>query len=102
MPDHVHLIITPAADISLEKAMQYVKGGHATQARNQFGLHSFWQPKFTNHRIRDAEDYERHRNYIHQNPVKARLAISPAEYPYSSAWPDAQVDPAPEALKRER
>jgi putative transposase len=27
MPDHVHLLLTPAPDVSLEKALQYVKGG---------------------------------------------------------------------------
>jgi putative transposase len=27
MPDHAHLLLTPAPEISLEKAMQYIKGG---------------------------------------------------------------------------
>jgi putative transposase len=27
MPDHLHALITPAPDVSLEKAMQYIKGG---------------------------------------------------------------------------
>ena len=27
MPDHVHAIITPAEVVSLEKAMQFIKGG---------------------------------------------------------------------------
>ena len=100
MPDHFHLIITPAEDIALEKAMQYIKGGHAARARKQFGLQSFWQSSFANHRIRDAADYERHRDYVHQNPVKAGLAARAEEYPYSSAFPGAQIDPAPPALKR--
>jgi putative transposase len=26
MPNHVHLLLTPAPDVSLEKAMQYIKG----------------------------------------------------------------------------
>jgi putative transposase len=100
MPDHIHLILTPAPDIALEKAVQYIKGGHATRAREQLGLTGFWQPHPSNHRIRDAADYERHRNYIHQNPVKACLAVFAEEYPYSSAFPGAQIDPAPPALKR--
>jgi putative transposase len=30
MPDHVHLMLTPAPDVSLEKAMQYIKGGFSS------------------------------------------------------------------------
>jgi REP-associated tyrosine transposase len=33
MPDHFHLIVTPAADVSLEKAGQYIKGGFSFRAR---------------------------------------------------------------------
>ncbi len=27
MPDHVHALITPSMEISLERAMQFIKGG---------------------------------------------------------------------------
>jgi len=29
MPDHLHLILTPGDDTSLERAMQFIKGGRA-------------------------------------------------------------------------
>jgi hypothetical protein len=38
------------------------------------------------HRIRNAEDFEIRRNYIHQNPVHSNLASSPELYPFSSAF----------------
>src|ERR1041384_6579447 len=58
MPDHIHLIVTPAADVSLEKAVQYIKGGFSFRAKKELGVQSLvWQESFTNHRIRDAEDY---------------------------------------------
>ncbi len=47
-------------------------------------------------RIRGALDYERHRNYIHQNPVRRGLARTALEYPYSSVFPGTAVDPAPQ------
>ncbi|MGO9088987.1 MAG: transposase [Candidatus Sulfotelmatobacter sp.] len=31
MPDHVHLLLTPAADVTLERVMQLVKGGYSTR-----------------------------------------------------------------------
>ena len=46
MPDHFHLIITPEERIPLEKAVQYIKGGYATAAR-ELGLSGVWKPKPT-------------------------------------------------------
>jgi putative transposase len=34
MPDHTHLLLTPAPDISLEKAMQYIKGGFSFRLKS--------------------------------------------------------------------
>ena len=100
MPDHFHLIITPEERIPLEKAVQYIKGGYATVARRELGLSGVWQPKPTNHRIRDAADYEKHRDYIFDNPVRAGLSPYPEDYPFSSAKRRENVDPRPPALKR--
>ena len=97
MPDHFHLIITPAQDVPLEKAIQYIKGGFSFRAKKELSLQSLvWQESFTNHRIRDSEDYYRHREYIHQNPVKAGLARMLSEYPYSSGFAGVDVDPTPQ------
>jgi putative transposase len=104
MPDHFHVIITPAADVPLEKAGQYIKGGFSFRVKKELSFRSLvWQEKgFTNHRIRDAEDYQKHREYIHQNPVKAGLVKTPSEYPYSSAFPGMELDSAPTWLKLSR
>jgi putative transposase len=88
MPDHLHLLLTPATDISLERAMQLIKGGFSYRlgkavSANAKGL--VWQESFTNHRIRDEQDYMHHAEYIRMNPVRARLAGTPELYPYSSA-----------------
>ncbi len=84
MPDHLHLLLTPGADISLERALQLIKGGFSYRLRKaKTGL--IWQESFTNHRIRDEHDYERHAGYIRMNPVRARLVERPEMYPYSSA-----------------
>jgi putative transposase len=89
MPAHLHLLLTPAADISLERAMQLIKGGfsyrlgNAVSANAKRGL--VWQESFTNHRIRDELDYKHHAEYIRLNPVRARLVDAPELYPYSSA-----------------
>src|SRR6266699_682045 len=80
----LHLLLTPGADISLERAMQLIKGGFSYRlGKAKTGL--IWQESFTNHRIRDEHDYERHAGYIRMNPVRARLVERPEMYPYSSA-----------------
>jgi len=33
MPDHLHLLLTPGADISLERALQLIKGGFSYRLR---------------------------------------------------------------------
>lgn len=83
MPDHLHLLITPSADISLERAVQLIKGGFSYRlGKTKRGL--IWQESFTNHRIRDEQDYVRHAEYIRMNPVRARLSATPEAYPHSS------------------
>jgi putative transposase len=52
MPDHVHLLITPGENLSLERAVQFIKGGFSFRLRSKFPV---WQESFTNHRIRDEE-----------------------------------------------
>jgi putative transposase len=99
MPDHIHLIISPTG-ITLERAMQFVKGGFSFQANKGLKLkRDFWQPSFVDRRIRDSLEYQKFKDYIWQNPVKRSLAKAPQEYPYSSANPAFTLDPVPQRLK---
>jgi hypothetical protein len=47
----------------------------------------FWQPESFDRLIRDETGYRRVRHYIEWNPVKAGLAQSPEDFPFSSATP---------------
>jgi putative transposase len=38
MPDHFHLLITPATDVSMEKAVQFIKGGFSFRAKKELAL----------------------------------------------------------------
>jgi len=89
MPDHVHLLLTPAQDLTLERAIQFIKGSFSHAAG---GKREIWQKGFTEHRIRDAHDFAEHQLYIHQNPVKARLVADACVYRYSSAFPGFRLD----------
>ncbi len=61
MPDHVHALLTPSPDVTLERVMQYIKGGSAYRIGKSLCLRfPVWQRGFSDHRIRNAEDYEIH------------------------------------------
>jgi putative transposase len=99
MPDHFHLILTPTG-ITLERAIQFVKGGFSFQLNKSLKVkREIWQPSFVDRRVRDSLEYERFKDYIWQNPVKRFLVATPEEYPYSSAHPSFKLDPVPQRLK---
>jgi len=98
MPDHFHLLITPSA--SLELAIQCLKGGFSFRAKRDFKwIGGIWVTGYSDHRIRDDEDFEIHRAYIANNPVKAGLVEYPEQYRYSSANGSFEVDAFPQGLK---
>jgi hypothetical protein len=85
MSDHFHLILTPT-QITLERAMQLMKGGFSFRLNKNLRVkREVWQPSFMDRRIRDSLEYQKFKDYIWQNPVKRFLAKSPEEYSYSSA-----------------
>jgi len=100
MPDHFHVLITPGQTTSLERAVQFIKGGSSKAIRERL-LFSFpiWQRGFSDHRIRDAPDYGSHLGYLEQNPVSKRLSVTPGEFCWSSASGKFRLDEVPQRLK---
>ena len=83
MPDHVHLLITVDGSMSIEKAVQFIKGGFSYRLAKEHGYKGeVWQRRFSEVRIGDRESYLQHREYIAQNPVKRGLVASTGEFPY--------------------
>jgi putative transposase len=82
MPDHIHLLLTPQA-ITIERAIGLIKGGFSHRLASKFPV---WQRGFTDHRVRDAEEFQIRRDYIHLNPVRAGIVERCDSYPYSSAY----------------
>jgi putative transposase len=98
MPNHFHLLITPLLPTTLEKAMQFIKGGFSYRAKRELGfVGEIWQTSFYDRRVRDAIEYGRFRHYIHMNPVRRGLVPLPEEFPYSSA--NMRLDEVPQWLK---
>jgi putative transposase len=100
MPDHFHLLLTVGCTATIERAVQFVKGGFAFRAGRELGFRApVWQKGFSEVRILDAEAFDRVRKYVRNNPVARQLIGKATEFPYSSVQPGYQLDPAPQGLK---
>jgi putative transposase len=83
MPDHVHLLIEVGDGMTIEKAMQLIKGRFSHRLAHEFGYKGeVWQRGFTEVQVINQQSFEIHRAYIAENPVKAGLAVSTEEYPF--------------------
>jgi len=83
MPDHLHVLLTVGDGMTIEKAMQLIKGRFSrrlTQASGNSG--EVWQRGFTEVQVLSRESFLQHRTYIAMNPVKAGLIDSPEQYPF--------------------
>ena len=87
MPDHVHLLLSLGQDMSIEKAMEFIKGGFSYRLKKEFGYAGeVWHRGFTEVRVKDRQRFLRCREYIAENPVKAGLVDSPEKFPYCFAY----------------
>jgi putative transposase len=85
MPNHVHLLVTPS--VVSTRWLGPLKGYMAHAANNLLGTvrQPFWQDESYDHLVRDDREFQRVRNYIERNPVKAGLAECAEQFRWSSA-----------------
>jgi putative transposase len=85
MPDHLHLLLEGAReDSDLRTFMRAFKQASAIVfARNGGGR--LWQKGYFEHVLRDDEDTTRVIRYIAANPVRAGLAMTPLEHPFTGS-----------------
>jgi len=93
LPDHLHAILTlPADDADFPARWRRIKGYFSARLldsgtnlkRHANGELALWQRRYWEHTIRDDDDFSRHVDYIHYNPVKHRLVRRVRDWPHSS------------------
>ena len=102
LPDHLHCIWTlPQGDADFSTRWRLIKTYFSrhigfvgwveernptkkTTSRLRKNEKSIWQRRFWEHLIRNNEDFRRHVEYIHYNPVKHGLTKAPCDWDYSS------------------
>jgi putative transposase len=100
MPNHFHLLLTPLRPNTVERCLGLIKGSFSYQASRSFGFPAdIWQPSFMDRRVRDFSEYQRFKNYIHQNPIKSHSCTRPEDFPFGSASGKFELDDIPQWLK---
>lgn len=96
LPEHLHCIWTlPEGDADYSTRWRLIKTmfsrrcgdevrGEVSAARRHKKEQAVWQRRFWEHVIRDQEDWVRHVEYIHYNPVRHGLAKAPKDWEYFS------------------
>jgi putative transposase len=100
MPDHFHVLLTVECDLTIERVVQFIKGGFAFWAGKDLGFSApVWQKGFSEVRILYADAFLRTTDYIRNNPVSGHLVIEAVQYLYSLAHERFELDPTPQGLK---
>ena len=94
LPDHMHAVWTlPEGDAAFSTRWALIKrffsasiprGEARSASRVAKGERGLWQRRFWEHTVRDPDDFARHVDYVHFNPVKHGLTASAADWPYST------------------
>ena len=98
LPDHFHIMIQPTGNSNFSQIMQSLKSNftYIFKQRNEI-RHPvrFWQRRFWDHVIRSEDDFARHLDYIHYNPVSHGLTTRPESWTDSSFihWRERGVYP---------
>ena len=94
LPEHLHALWTlPVGDAEYSTRWALIKAGFSRSiakeekislSRQRKGERGIWQRRFWEHLIRDENDFTRHVDYIHYNPVKHGHVMQCCDWPYSS------------------
>jgi putative transposase len=94
LPDHLHAVWTlPEGDADFATRWRLIKSGFSrhvatgeriSDSRAAKAERGIWQRRYWEHTIRDANDFARHVDYIHINPIKHGLVARVRDWPYSS------------------
>ena len=94
LPDHLHAIWTlPDGDSGFATRWRLLKAAFSrslplceqvSASRQRKRERGVWQRRYWEHTIRDDDDFARHADYIHFNPVKHGYVQRAQDWPFSS------------------
>ena len=94
MPNHVHILATPLCGATISAIVHSWKSYTASRANALICRQGpFWHPDYFDRFIRNEGHFLTAVEYIHQNPVKARLCRHPCDWKWSSAHRESSRKP---------
>jgi putative transposase len=94
LPEHMHAVWTlPKGDSGYSLRWMLIKrwfsaaipaGENRSESRVAKGERGIWQRRFWEHTVRDSDEFARHIDYVHFNPVKHGLVAQVIDWPHSS------------------
>ena len=82
MPDHVHLFVRGDHNFRLGPWIGALKQALGKAAMLSRAKRQIWEEGFFDHILRSNESYSQKWNYVRENPVRAGLVKSAADWPY--------------------
>jgi REP element-mobilizing transposase RayT len=82
MPDHVHLFVRGDYNFRLGPWIGALKQALAKAAMLSRAKGQIWEEGFFDHVLRSNESYSQKWNYVREDPVRAGLVNSTADWPY--------------------
>ncbi len=101
MPNHVHLLATPARGDALAWLMHRLAQRHAQRLNRERGrTGAVWEGRFHSSLVLDERHLIRCYRYIETNPVRAGMVAHPRDWPWSSYAANAEGRPSPIVVPR--
>jgi putative transposase len=94
LPDHIHALWRlPKGDTDFSSRWRRIKARFSkalppvetlSKSKVSKGERGIWQRRFWEHTIRDDDDFQRHLDYVHYNPVKHGFVKQAVDWPHST------------------
>ncbi|WP_395739948.1 transposase [Prosthecobacter sp.] len=85
MPNHVHVLLQPLGNVSLEEIMRPIKGVSARNINRMLERSgAMWMQESFSHIVRSLEQLKKFQRYIQMNPEKAGLPAT--DFSYEQRW----------------
>src|SRR5262249_33646355 len=82
LPDHVHLFVRGGGNFRLGPWIGTLRQALAKAGMLSRGKGQIWEEEFFDHVLRSNKSYSQKWNYVRENPARAGLVKSAADWPY--------------------
>jgi len=104
MLNHSHLVVETNHIANISKIMQAITLSYSQKFRHKYNYTGYvWQGRFKSNLIEEDRYILKCIDYIHNNPVRARMVKHPKDYPWSSYhFYNSDIDPLKDLIQLDR